>query len=215
VSGTAPTTPPAAQSSTPRDGAGREKRWLRSTQLAGIIGTLLAVAGLVVGILAWRSPVSPTARSAPTSSADTSRPPVPTTGGDTASGAPAPPSGRFLTDLRPDTGGGNVQRTGAHSLLMKCGTGESDDRYREVTYLVPQVSYRSFVTTAAATGERDTRVQVLLLIDDRVVTDPVVSTGGSTRVEWTGEGATRLTLRLFCDPGAVSVTFVDPSLAKG
>ena len=210
MSGSAPT-PPAAQSSPPRQRPDREKRWLRTTQLAGIIGTLLAVAGLVVGFLAWRSPVAPPTHPASTAtSAPVSPPPETSRGGE--SGSPA--AGRFLTDLPPDTGGGYVQRTGAHSLLMKCGTGESDDRQRDVSYLVPQVSYRSFSTTAAASGERETRVRVLLFIDDRVVADHVLLTGGRTPVTWSGEEASRLTLELICDPGARAVTFIDPVLTK-
>jgi hypothetical protein len=210
VSGTAPTAGSSRSGSPDRD-----KRWLRTSQLAGIAGTLLAVAALAVGILAWRSPVTPSAESAPTSSATATPPssrPIGGTGSVTTTAA-APPR-RFLTDLRPDTGGGNVQRTGAHSLLMQCASGESDDRYREVSYVVPPVSYRSFTTTAAATGERDTRMQVLLLIDGRLATDPVLLTGTRTQVRWTGDGATRLTLRLICDPGAVAVTFIDPSVGK-
>lgn len=69
------------------------------------------------------------------------------------SSSPAPAAGaeRYLVDLPPDSGGGSVRRSGERSLRMPCGTGESDDRFREVAYAIPPApGYRAFRTTVAA-----------------------------------------------------------------
>lgn len=204
VSGTAPRTAPD-----------RERRWLRSSQIATVVGVPLAIAGLVVGALALGSPDTPPpppATSAATGPTGATTAPTSETTAPPTTGAPG--ARRFLTELEPDSGGGTVQRTGPHSLVMKCGTGESDDRYREVSYLVPQVGYRSFATTLAAAGQRDSRLQVLLLVDSRVVTQALLPAGDTGRLSWSGQGAGRLTLRLVCEPGATAATFGDPALAR-
>lgn len=215
MSGSAPRTPDQAGHATGGRGPDRERRWLRSTQLAGIVGTLLAVASLAVGVLALKSPASPRTPPATTSPPGTPPPRTPDGGGGTTSGSGSGQQpGRFLADLEPDAGGGNVQRTGAHSLLMKCGTGESDDRFRETTYNVPQSGYRSFATSAAVSGEREKRAQVFLLVDERVVAQPVVFAGETQRLTWTGGTLVRLALRISCEPGVAAVTFTEPGLSR-
>lgn len=136
---------------------------------------------------------------------------APATTAPATTGAAAP--GRFLTELTPDAGGGNVQRTGAHSLRMPCGSGESDDRFREVAYVAP-AGYRSFSATVAVAGPRETEVQVLVLVDGQVVDDPVLTTGATAPLRWTGERLGRLALRTICGSPASRVTFTDPGLGR-
>lgn len=180
----------------------------------------VTVAGVVVALAAWLLPrgaddatdLGPgtATAAAPGSTTDApapSRPPATATPTGTAAR-----SVRYLTELVPSAGGGFVRRVGAHSLIMECGTGESDDRDREVSYDVPPTGYRAFGTVARPTGQRETRVQVTVLVAGGVVTAPVLTAGSGAELAAPLDGPLRLTLRLTCDAGAKSVTFVDPAL---
>ena len=193
----------------------RPDRLQRRSQIAGIVGASVAVVGLLVALLSWRFPVIGSDDEAAPSPTTPTRPITSTTSTtSTPTGGPEPGESRFLTDLEPDTGAGFVQRVGAHSLLMRCGGGGSTDRYREVEYEVPRVGYRTFRSTAAAAGERDSRVQVFVRVDGQVVAEPVLTAGSTMPLEWTGEGVGRLTLRVQCEAGASAVTFTDPVLRR-
>lgn len=186
------------------------------------VGTALAAAGVLVAIGAWLWPVDPGSSPAPTAAPTTVAPvpsppgPAPSSGapspGDPSSGAPAGPH-RFLTELVPFSGGSSVQRTGEHSLIMRCGTGESDDRDREVVYDIPPSGYQQLRTTARPTGRRETRVQVSVLVDGVVKDAPVLAAGSARLLSVPVAGASRVTLRITCDVGAASTTFVDPELS--
>lgn len=190
----------------------RTARWwlTLAVEIATILGLVVAIVALVLG---QRHDDSGTA-APPTASQSTTNqvppgpgPPTPTT--------PAPTGTlRYLTDLTPDSGAGFVQRVGAHSLRMMCGSGESGDRFREVSYSVPPaVPSRSFRSVISAAGPRDTRIQALLFVDDQQVQGPVVTTGSSAPLAWTGEHAGRLRLRILCDQETAVATFTDPALA--
>jgi hypothetical protein len=181
-------------------------------------GTAIAAVGVLVAIGAWRWPVDPSPPNAqPTAPVTLSTSPLatgPTTSGPTTAPASSP-SGphRFLTELVPSSGGSAVQRTGAHSLIMKCGTGESDDRDREVAYDIPPTGYRTLSATLRPTGQRETRIQVSVLADGVVKTKPVLTAGTSQALTLAVDGAGHLILRITCDVGATSTTFVDPELS--
>lgn len=179
-----------------------------------MLGLLVALVGLVLDHNPFGGGSEPAlTAAAPTT---TQRPPAPTTTTATTTTPPPPsaPAVRYLTGLAPDTGGGNVQRVGAHSLRMACGTGESDDKYREVSYLVPPAAdHRSFASGVSAAGARDTRIQAQLILDAQSVRSVVVTAGASLPLTWTGPRPERLTLRIVCDPGATAATFTDPALS--
>lgn len=187
----------------------QERRW---TGRRLSVGTALAVAGVLVAIGAWLWPVDPGSGPAPTA-APTTVAPVPSPPGPAqSSGAPAGPH-RFLTELVPFSGGSSVQRTGAHSLIMRCGTGESDDREREIVYDIPPSGYQQLRTTARPTGQRETRIQVSVLVDGVVKDAPVLAAGSARLLSVPVAGASRVTLRITCDVGAASTTFLDPELS--
>ncbi|HEY6744848.1 MAG TPA: hypothetical protein VI357_03935 [Mycobacteriales bacterium] len=178
-------------------------------------GSAIALVGVLVAIGAWRWPVDPSP--APPA------PPTPSTTPSTTPTTPTPPTGtptttpvsgphRFLTELVPSSGGSAVQRSGSHSLIMKCGTGESDDRDREVSYDIPPTGYRTLTAILRPTGRRETRVQVSVLADGVLRTNPVLTAGTSRSVAVDVDGAGHLILRITCDVGATSTTFVDPVL---
>ena len=53
----------------------------------------------------------------------------------------------------------------------------------------------------------------MLFVDDQEIQDPVVTTGSSAPLAWTGEHAARLRLRIVCDQETAVATFTDPALA--
>lgn len=182
----------------------------------GLLSLAVAAVGVVVAILAWLIPMDDD-RPAGASSTSTTTPPAPAPG--TTGGSPPPTTTpatglRYLTELVPATGGGFVQRVGAHSLIMRCGTGESDDRFREVEYDLPRAGYRSFRTATRPTGQRETRIGITLFVDGVAKVDSVSTVGDTGTVGAGIDGAARLTLRITCDPGAASVTFTDPALSR-
>jgi hypothetical protein len=190
------------------------RRWLT---LAVEIATVVAALVAIVALLLDHSPFGGDGDGSGGGSAITSTPAGPTT----QPPSPAPDGGatptavtRFLTDLQPDSGGANVQRVGPHSLRMSCGSGNSTDRDRTVTYLLPAgTAYRSFGTVVSVAGQRDTRIQAFLLIDDQDAGQPVVPAGSTAPLAWHGERAGQLTLRILCDVGATTATFTDPGLS--
>lgn len=214
MSGSAPSTPDRAEpSAAPGPTVSDDPvdlRWRRAAELAAVVAALAAI---VFGLLELRPEPTPGSAAPPTTSPRSTGPGGGTTGPSLTT-QPAGRPDRYLTELTPAVGGSLVQRVGANSLRMSCGTGESDDREREVTYDIPRSGYRSFGTAAAVSGERETRVQVFVLVDNRVVTEPVVTAGGTQRLTWTGDGLVRLTLRIACEPGATRVTFTDPGLTR-
>ena len=97
---------------------------------------------------------------------------------------------------------------------MACGSGDSDDRQREVSYVVPPaLTSRSFTSGISAAGLQNTRIKAVLLVDQREIEDPIVTTGSTARLSWSGDQAGQVTLQIVCDPGATAATFVDPSLS--
>jgi hypothetical protein len=62
-------------------------------------------------------------------------------------------------------------------------------------------------------GQRDTRIQAVLSIDDRVADQPVVPAGSTAPLTWHGDPAGKLTLQIRCDPYATAATFADPGLS--
>lgn len=185
--------------------------WLKLTvEVATIVGVLVAAAALLLD----HPPFGGSGAGAPATSSTGVRSP------GTGPGGPAGPSiqpstpTHYLTDLEPDSGGGFVQRVGSHSLRMACGSGDSDDRQREVSYVVPPaLTSRTFASGVSAAGLQDTRIKAVLLIDQREIEGPIVTTGSTARLTWSGERAGQVTLRIVCDPGATAATFVDPGLS--
>lgn len=192
--------------------AGVESRKWRAAE---IVGTVVGVATVLVAVIALLLDHPPFGGGA---DADPAPGPPTSTSTPTAQAGPAGQRDsprRYLSDLPPDSGGGNVQRVGSHSLRMQCASGESDDPNREVTYVLPRaMTYRSFSTGFSAAGQRDSRIQAVLLVDQRQIDAPVVTAGSSTRLTWSGAGAGQLTLRILCDAGATAATFTDAGLSS-
>jgi len=187
--------------------------WLTLTvEIATVVGVLFAAATFLLDhTLFGGSGVA----GSTTSSPDVIAPTAGAGGGPTPASGPSSASPvRYLTDLEPDSGGGFVQRIGSHSLRMACGSGDSDDRQREVSYIVPPaLTYRSFTSGVSAAGLRDTRIKAVLLVDQQEIAAPVVTTGSSAQLTWSGARAGQVTLRIICDPGATAATFTEPGLS--
>lgn len=190
----------------------------RSVEVAGLA---VAAFGVLVAILAWQLPRDPSPPagaggvSAPGSTPPSTPPGTPPSTTSTTPTTSTSAGQRYLTELTPASGGGFVQRIGGtHSLTMSCPTGESVDFKRSVTYDLPRAGYATLRLTALPTGERDTRVEVRLLVDDAVRGDQVITAGDSKPFQTGVAGSGTVELEITCDPKAKSVTFADPTLLR-
>lgn len=208
-------------SGTAPDGAGPSGSPPRGRRrLFEVAGLVVAALGVLVAILAWQLPKDPDPSPPPGAVGVSS--PVPTPPGTPPSTPPSTPpttstsaGQRYLTELTPASGGGFVQRIGGtHSLTMSCATGDSVDFKRSVTYDLPHAGYATLRLTALPTGERDTRIEVRLLVDDVVRGDQVITAGESKPFVTGLAGSGTVELEITCDPGAKSVTFADPALYR-
>jgi hypothetical protein len=219
----APTGPEHPTAPTPRPAGDRDRRWSLRADVATVVGTLVALIGLAVALLAWLNPTSP---ANPTAAAPAV---VDSTGSSTASSATPGGSGstppgtstadvRYLAEMSPATGGPNLQtggRIGRHAMLIRCGTGESDDPSREVAWdLVGD--YARFAATVTVSGQADpkSRVEVQVLADDVQADKKVLTLGGSASLNLPLSGVHRITLRITCEFPSMKVTFVDATLAS-
>jgi hypothetical protein len=214
-----PAGPADAESST----GNRDRRWSRRAEVATVIGTLVGIAGLVVALLAWLDPTTPPA---PGSAASPSAPAARAPTGSPAPGS-APPGGggttsagtevRYLAALSPATGGAYVQTGGTggqYGMVIHCGTGESDDQYREVAWDLVG-GYARFTATATASGQADAkaRVGVQVFTDDVQAANPLLTLGQSASLDVQIAGVHRIALRVTCELPSMAVTFADATLA--
>lgn len=203
----------------PAQSSRTRRTWVLVVEIMGVLGGVATIIALVLQLPPFASGSSQSAGSPAPGPGPTT--PVTPTSGPTTPGPTTPsptrsePSiTRHLVDLVPDSGGGYVQRVGARALRMQCGTGNSDDRFRDVVYVVPPAeSYRSFATTVAAAGPSGTRVQAILILDNAGSTSVTVPTGRTAPLTATTADIRKVTLRILCDSREDVATFTDPGLA--
>jgi hypothetical protein len=120
--------------------------------------------------------------------------------------------------MPPTTGGAYVQtrgKVGQHAMLIECGTGESDDPFREVMWdLVGD--YARFAATATVSGQADprARVEVQVLANDVLADKNVLTLGQSASLNVPLFGVHRIALRVICEYPTMKVTFSDATLAS-
>lgn len=130
---------------------------------------------------------------------------------------------RYLADLTPSEGLDAIRKVAPHSLDVPCGTGQSDDRFRQVKYQLPG-RYREVTLVAVASGNVDaeTLTTVQVRADDRFdqqdrgreVARATVRLGRRVTLSGNITGVDTVTLRIVCDSPDVSVRFEDPRLLR-
>ena len=182
----------------------------------GVIGALAAAAVFFWPTRDGRDQANPTST---TSSTGTTRNP---TSGPNPPGAGAP-NERHLAELPLAQGGGAVRVVGTKNLSMPCGSGQSDDRYRQIEYELPG-PYASFTTRATAGGTADVEASVGVEVfvrarqerSDRTlkVGTIVLQANGSEPLTADITNARAVLLRITCSVSTLSVTFTDPRIGR-
>jgi hypothetical protein len=105
-----------------------------------------------------------------------------------------------LTDIAPTVGTGNLSPSDKQgTLILHCGSGQSNDQDRSVSYDL-LASYRAFQATASVSGRirPEARLQLDVFVDDMLLADPIVQVGRSAAVSVHVDNARILQLRLIC-----------------
>jgi hypothetical protein len=120
------------------------------------------------------------------------------------------------------TGAPNTPGTDA-DLSMPCGSGQSDDQYRQIEYELPG-PYASFTTRATAAGKADEEASVGVQVfvrarqerSDRVLEAGriVLQPNGSEPLTADITNARAILLRITCSVSSLNVTFTDPLIGR-
>jgi hypothetical protein len=205
----------------PKNQSEKESKWTKRATVAGaIFGLIGALAAALVFVLPTKDGRNEAARAQATRSPDTPQNPntVPRTSSTTMA-----PNERHLADLPLAKGGGVVKIIDRRDLSMPCGSGQSDDRYREIEYELPG-PYTSFITQAGAVGRADAEASVGVQIFIRARQDRSDRTleVGSIRVQANGSetlaaditNARAILLRITCSTSTLTATFTDPRIGR-
>ncbi|SHM88853.1 hypothetical protein [Cryptosporangium aurantiacum] len=125
---------------------------------------------------------------------------------------PNAPGGKLLLDVDPERGAGNAAESGS-ALLMECGAGTTQDRFREVAYPL-YGAYREFSADVVAGGSApaETRVQLELFADQSAVANAIVPIGGGRTIRVSVRGAASLVVRLTCESSKGKLRLESPTL---
>jgi len=192
----------------------RRRRW---AEIATIVTVPLAAVALVVGVLQWRAEVSGGQdRDAGDRVASTGTGAVgPDSGAATpASGGGQPAAARPVAALQVRAGGANIEVAGdGRTLVMPCGSNNSDDAYREVEYWL-RGAYRGFAAQFEVTEVDAPEVRTQLeVFTDSVRSGNVVLAGKQgRRVTATIAGGQVLKLRLTCESSDTVVAILDAAV---
>jgi hypothetical protein len=184
-----------------------------------IVSAIGAAAAVAVFVLPTRDGRDDTARDNATRSAETTQNPT---------GVPNPTSTgasneRHLAELPLAQGGGAVTIIGERDLSMPCGSGQSDDRYRQIEYELPG-PYTSFTTRATAGGRADPEAKIGVEVfvrarqerSDRTlrVGMIVLQANGSGPLTADITNARAVLLRTTCSVSTLTITLTDPRIGR-
>ena len=201
----------------------KKKFWSRTGVIATLVGTLVGLVGAIAAAAVFFVPTrdgrDEADRAKSTVSANTTQNP---------SGRPENPSGaseqteRHLAELPLAQGGGSVSAVG-RDLSMPCGSGQSDDRDRQLEYELPG-PYSSFTTRATVRGKADVEARVGIQVfvrarqekSDRTLEAgrTVLKINGSEPITADITNARAILLRITCSTSTLTVTFTDPRIGR-
>jgi hypothetical protein len=200
-----------------------ESKWTKAVRLAKVIGAFIGVIGALAAAAVFLFPTrdgrDQAARDNSTSSAEKTQNPTsaPNTPGAGASNE------RHLAELSLAQGGGAVRVIGAKDLSMPCGSGQSDDRYRQIEYELPG-PYTSFTTRATAGGKADVEASVGVEVfvrarqerSDRTLKVGTIVLQANRSEPLTADitDARAILLRITCSASTLNVTFTDPRIGR-
>ena len=184
--------------------------------------TGLTVIGLLIALAAWLYP-----KPGQPSGTDTAEPGVsPSSVSQTGRNMPSPLSSssqpsqlRYLSDLSTQTGGSFVNGggpAGRHAMVIQCASGQSDDRSREVSWIVPG-EYSILLGTVTISGKMDPEhnVQLEWFADGaRIYNNSTLTLGSDSEFRGELAGAQDLRVRLTCTSSAGIATLLDASVQR-
>jgi hypothetical protein len=195
----------------------KESGWTKVSVICAVLGALAAVAAFLLP-----TPVTNLFHldvDKPTLSAKSSQNP---TGAPNTPGTDAR-NERHLAELPLAQGGGTVSVVRGRDLSMPCGSGQSDDQYRQIEYELPG-PYASFTTRATAAGKADEEASVGVQVfvrarqerSDRVLEAGriVLQPNGSEPLTADITNARAILLRITCSVSSLNVTFTDPLIGR-
>lgn len=195
----------------------KESGWAKAGVIAGVVGALAAAAVFVFPTKDGR--LGQTGGNS-TSSSGTAQ------NRTTATPNPSLTSTsyeRHLAELPLTQGGGVVTVIGGRDLSMPCGSGQSDDSYRQIEYELPG-SYTSFTTRATAGGKSDpeAKIGVEVFVRARQERSDRTPRAGLIVLQAAGSGpltaditnARAILLRITCSVSTLTVTFTDPRIGR-
>jgi hypothetical protein len=201
----------------PKGKSKKESGWTKISVIFGVLAALTAVAAFLLptpAINLLHLNVDKATPSTKTSQNPTSAPNSPGTG---------QPNERHVAELPLAQGGGAVSVVGGTDLSMPCGSGQSDDQYRQIEYVLP-AAYASFTTRATAMGKADEEARVGIQVfirarqerSDRVleVRRIDLQANGSESLTADITNARAILLRITCSASTLSVTFTDPRIGR-
>jgi hypothetical protein len=181
-----------------------------------VVITVLTVIGLAIAFGAWFYPKSPNEPPAGTSDRSTSAstatgaaPHAPTTTGSSERNKI-----RYLSDMTPVTGGAFISGggpDGRHGLVIRCASGQSNDRSREVSWNVPG-TYSTLLGRVNISGKMDPEqnVQLEWFADGaRIYNNSTLTLDSDTQFNGELAGAHDVSLRLTCASSAGVATLLD------
>jgi hypothetical protein len=200
-----------------------ESKWTKTGVIATAFGSVfgLIAAGAAVAVFFIRSADGgdPSDQSS-TSSAETQQNP---TDAPNPSRTGAAANERHLAELPLAQGGGAVTVIDGRDLSVPCGSGQSDDLYRQIEYELPG-PYASFATRATVSGKADVEASVGVQVFVRARQERSNRTLEAGRVVLQGNGSEPVTadiaqarailLRITCSVPTLNVTFTDPRIAR-
>jgi hypothetical protein len=200
--------------------SGDDRNWTKFGVIATAIGAVATVVALLVFVIPTRDGRDEAARDASPGTAETTQKP---TGTPASTTRPIASNERHLAELPLAQGGGAVRVVDGRDLSMPCGSGQSDDRYREIEYQLPG-AYTSFTTQATAGGKADPEASIGIEVfvrtrqerSDRIPRPGAIAIKTSTSAPLTADitDATALSLRITCSASTLNVRFTDPRIVR-
>jgi hypothetical protein len=195
-----------------------ESIWTKVGVIAGVVGAVVAVVAFFVTF--------PPVHLRPSEDKESTRPAVTARNSTSAPSSPSgtiAPNERHLAELPLAQGGGAVRVIDGRDLSMPCGSGQSDDRYRQIEYELPG-PYTSFQTHATIGGKADEEASVGVQVfirarqerSDRILEagKAVLLARGSEPVTVDMTNARAILLRITCSANTLTVTFTDPRIGR-
>jgi hypothetical protein len=193
----------------------KESGWVKAGAIAGVAAALAAILVFFIQTRDGRDEAARDNSPAGTTQLPTTAPTIPS--------VTVAPNERHLAELPLAQGGGAVRVIDGRDLSMPCGSGQSDDRYRELEYELPG-AYTSFTTQATAGGKADPEASIGIEVfvrtrqerSDRIPRPSaiVVKANGSAPVTANITDAKALLLRITCSASTLNVRFTDPRIVR-